>query len=124
DVKLALYRGGKPLTIQVKLGTRPDLENLGAKGQVGAVVGTKQQRVGLSFQDMDPRLAESAGLPPTGALVVDIAPGSPAERAGLLRGMVITEAGKKPIRGRDDLMKVLSEAKSGSVVLLRVNVPG
>ncbi len=125
EVKLAVYRGGKPLELKVKLGTRPDLENLAVKGAAGpAPAGTRQPRVGLSFQDMDPRFSEASGLPSQGALVVDVLPGSPAEKAGLTRGMLITEANRKAIHGRDDLMKVLSEGKGGSVVLLRVNVPG
>ena len=125
DVKLAVYRGGKPLELKIKLGTRPDLENFAVKGAAAAdPTGVKQPRVGLSFQDMDPELSEVAGLPLHGALVVDVAPGSPAERAGLHRGMVITEANRKAIHGRDELMKVLSDGKSGSVVLLRINVPG
>ncbi len=125
EVKLAVYRGGKPLELKVKLGTRPDLENFAAKAAASTEpAGVKQPRVGLSFQDMDPRLAESVGLPPTGALVVEVTPGSSAERAGLARGMVVVEANKKPVRGRDDLMKVLSEAKSGTVLLMRVMLPG
>ncbi len=125
EVKLAIYREGKPLELKVKLGTRPDLENYAVnKTPAEPTTGTRQPRVGLSFQDMDPRLAEGVGLPAQGAFVVDVAPGSPAERAGLRRGMVIVEAGKKQIRGRDDLMKVLSEGKSGSVVLLRIMLPG
>jgi serine protease Do len=125
EVKLAIYRGGKPIELKVKLGTRPDLENFAVKAATPSEPpGTKQPRVGLSFQDMDPRLAESAGLPVNGALIVDVAPGSPAERAGLRRGMVVVEAGRKLVRGRDDLMKVLSEGKSGAVVLLRVMLPG
>ncbi len=125
EVKLAVYRGGKPLELRVKLGTRPDLENLGAKAKAfSEPAGGKQPRVGLSFQDMDPRLAEGTGLPAQGALIVEVAPGSPAERAGLRRGMVIVEAGKKPVKGRDDLMKVLSEGKAGSVLLLRTMLPG
>ncbi|MBS1149208.1 MAG: HtrA protease/chaperone protein [Myxococcaceae bacterium] len=124
EVKLAVYRGGKPLELKVKLGTRPDLENFAARAAPAEPPGAKQPRVGLSFQDMDPRLSETAGLPVNGALVVEVTPGSPAERAGLRRGMVIVEAGKKQIRGRDDLMKILSEGKSGTVVLLRVMLPG
>ena len=124
EVKLAVYRSGKPLELKIKLGTRPDLENFAARATPAEPAGSKQPRVGLSFQDMDPRLAESVGLPANGALVVDVAPGSPAERAGLRRGMVIVEAGKKVIHGRDDLMKVLTEGKSASVLLLRVMLPG
>ena len=108
----------------MKLGTRPDLENLGAKSMSTTPSNGKQPRVGLSFQDMDPRLAENTGLPAQGALVVEVGPGSPAERAGLRRGMLIVEAGKKSVKGRDDLMKQLADAKAGSVLLLRVMTPG
>src|SRR5207302_11049777 len=87
---LAVYRAGKPAEVKVKLGTRPDLENFGGRDQMqkpSRPVESRPQRLGLSFQDMDPRLASSAGLPSTGALVVEVQPGSVAERAGLRRGM-------------------------------------
>lgn len=81
-------------------------------------------RVGLGFTDMDPRLVVPAQLPKAGAFVVEVAAGSAAERAGLRRGMVIVEAAKKPIRGRDDLTSVLAEGKSGTVLVMRVAFPG
>ncbi len=125
EVKLAVYRGGKLMELKIKLGTRPDLEKFAARALTAAEPpGSKQLRVGLSFQDMDPVLAERVGLPARGALIVEVAPGSPAERAGLGRGMVVVEAGKKLIKGRDDLMKILTDGKSGAIVLLRVMLPG
>jgi len=124
-VTLTLYRGGKEQQAKVKLGVRPDLEGVGAveKSEPDGP-GTSRQRIGLAFQDVDPRLAQASGLPKQGALIVDVTPGSPAESAGLHRGVVVVEANRKPVRGRDDLMKALTEAKSGTVVLLRVTAPG
>ena len=121
---LSLYRNGKPLEVKVKLGTRPDLENLASKEAPRQSKDDRQLKVGISFQDMDPRLAQGTGLPKLGALILDVVPGSPADRAGLRRGMLVVEANKKAIRSRDDFMKSLSESKSGSVVLLRVYQPG
>jgi serine protease Do len=72
---------------------------------------------------MDPRYADSAGLPNEGALVRDVVPGSAAEHAGLAPGMVIVEAGGTPVRNARDLDKALKGAKSGSVILLRVQTP-
>lgn len=124
-VALTLYRAGKELQVKVKLGTRPDLEGVGAveKPELDGPE-SSQKRIGLSFQDIDPRLAQTSGLPKQGALVVDVAPGSPAENAGLRRGVVVLEVNRKAIRGRDDLMKALKDIKSGSVVLLRITAPG
>jgi serine protease Do len=122
---LAVYRGGKSSEVKVKLGVRPDLENLGvkepkpARGDEGS-----RSRLGLSFQDMDSRIAQQTGLPQTGALIVDVQPGSPAERAGLRRGEVVVELNHRPVKNRDDLMHGLSDAKPSSTVLLRVVAPG
>ena len=123
-VKLGLYRGGKLLEVPVQLGTRPDLENVGARTprSRGAQEG-RQQRLGLAFQDMDPRLAQG-GLPSTGALVVEVSPGSPAEEAGLRAGMVIVEAKGRAVRGKDDLARLLGGAKSQEAVLLKAHAPG
>jgi serine protease Do len=124
-VVLTVYRAGKELQVKVKLGTRPDLEGVGSIGQPdreGAE--SSQKRLGLAFQDIDPRMARASGLPSQGALVVEVTPGSPAEAAGLRRGVVVVEVNRKPVHGRDDLLKALKGIKSGSVVLLRVIVPG
>ena len=124
-ITLSAYRAGKPLELKLKVGTRPDLENVAARSPEPSSPSTgKQQRFGISYQDMDPRLSEGLGLPQRGALVVEVAPGSPAERAGLARGMAVVEINKKPVRGRDDLARLLGEAKSGTVALLRAAVPG
>jgi serine protease Do len=48
--------------------------------------------LGLSVQDVTPALAQSFGLDhPHGALVVDVDPGGPSDKAGLERGDIITD---------------------------------
>ncbi|MBK7858324.1 MAG: trypsin-like peptidase domain-containing protein [Archangiaceae bacterium] len=126
-VALSTFRNGKPVEVKVKLGTRPDLERVGQrepKGSARAAEDAKPSRLGLSFQDMDPRLSERTGLPTSGALIVEVAPGSVSERAGLRRGMVVIEANHHRVSGRDDLVRAISDAKAGQVLLLRVTAPG
>ncbi len=121
-VTLGLYRAGKPLDVKVRLGTRPDLENVAARGALPEQPAPPRPgKIGLSFQDIDPRNEEGPGI--KGALIIDVAVGSPADRSGLGKGMVVTEANHQAVRGRDDLLRVLSGAKSGTVVLLKVLVP-
>ncbi|MBM4182197.1 MAG: PDZ domain-containing protein [Betaproteobacteria bacterium] len=52
-----------------------------------------QSWVGLQMQGLSPELAQSLGMPAdtAGILVADVAPGSPAERAGLKPGDVILD---------------------------------
>ena len=69
-------------------------------------------------------MAEATGLPKAGALVIEVAPGSPAEEAGLHRGMAVIELNRKPVRNRDDLMTGLKGLSPGAVALFRVALPG
>jgi serine protease Do len=122
-VTLSVVRNGKPIEVKVTLGVRPDLESVGDLKKRAAPT-EDSQRLGLSFQDIDPRLADATGLPRQGALVVEVAPGSPAEEAGLRRGMAVIELNRRPIRNRDELLAALKQLKSGGVALLRVALPG
>ncbi len=124
QVTLSVLRGGKPLELKVRLGVRPDLENVGDLDKKPGEGSDSRKRLGMSVQEVDPRLAESSGLPRQGALVVEVQPGSPADLAGLQRGMVVVEVNRKPIRSRDELIAALKDLKSGSVALLKTAIPG
>jgi len=121
---LTVMRGGKKMDLKVVLGTRPRDDGLAEEVPQGSDEETRRYRIGMAFQDVDPAYAQSTGVPSQGALITDVIPGSPAERADLQRGMVVVEANRKPVRTAADLKKVLSAAKSGDTVLLRVQVPG
>jgi serine protease Do len=125
-VQLTFYRGNQKDEVKVVLGTRPDLEGLsGVGGSNGSATDEKRQAmIGLVLGDVDPSLARSRNGPTEGALIVDVVPGSVADAAGLAPGMVIIEAGGKPIKRAADLKKAIREAKPGSVLLLRVEVQG
>ncbi|MBG6100382.1 putative serine protease PepD [Micromonospora vinacea] len=51
-----------------------------------------------------------------GALVASITPGSPAEKAGLQRGDVVTRFGDKPVNDSDDLVGAVQAGKVGDRV--------
>jgi serine protease Do len=125
-VTMSVIRGGKAIEAKVKLGVRPDLENLGELDRKPSEqpTDTHSKRLGISFQELDPRMAEATGLSKQGALIVDVAPGSAAESAGLHRGMVIVEVNHRPVRNRDDLLASLKEIKSGNIAMLRIATPG
>ncbi|HKD39629.1 MAG TPA: Do family serine endopeptidase [Myxococcaceae bacterium] len=118
---LDVFRGSKQMEIKVVLAPRPDLEGVNQQSQSGGSdeESTWQQKSGLSLRNVEPRYAQSIGAPTEGALVTDVAPGSPAERAGLAPGMIITEISRKPVRNSSEAVRALKSAKSGSTVLIR-----
>ncbi|HEX8539157.1 MAG TPA: Do family serine endopeptidase, partial [Cystobacter sp.] len=124
---LEIFREGKRQTIRVQLGTRPDLENLGVKPRQGQEdeEQSSKARVGVSLSNLDPRIAERAGLDTTkGAMVTEVQPGSPAERAQLEPGMVVVEVNRKPVANAQELAGIIRKAPAGSTLLLRVALPG
>ena len=64
------------------------------------------------------RIRSAAGLPERdGLLVRAVVPGSPAERAGLQRGDLITRAGGRTVTSVDDLFDALDAAAGGALAL-------
>ena len=91
------------------------VEALLATGRVRrAYLGVSAQPVRLPAA-----LAEALGQD-TGLLVAAVAPGSPAEQAGLLLGDILVAVGGQPVRSIEDLLARLSAAQVGERVGVRV----
>ena len=75
--------------------------------------------LGLSAQDVDQRVAMALALKkPQGVLVDDVYPGSPAARAGVRGGDIITQMGSTEVRDRRDYLNYLRNHTPGSPVRL------
>lgn len=76
--------------------------------------------LGVVIQGITPELAKSFGLPEdqTGALVGDVVPGSPADKAGLKRGDVITKFNEEDIRNSVHLPGLVATIEPGKEVEL------
>ena len=59
-----------------------------------------------------------------GALVQTVQSGSPADRAGIQQGDIITAANGQPISGESDLLVALARIKPGDTVTLAINRNG
>jgi serine protease Do len=122
---LTLYRNGTKQDVKVTLGTRPDLEGVSKRSPKESEESSKA-RVGVSLSDIDARTAQQAGFTRNegGALITDVVPGSPAERAELSPGMLVVEANRKPVRNAEELAGAIRATPSGGTLLLRVMMPG
>ena len=74
-------------------------------------------RLGVSIQDLDPKLASAMSLGATkGALVDDVEKGGPAEKAGFASGDVVIRAGSTEIVHARDLTRAVARQAPGSKV--------
>ena len=79
-------------------------------------------RLGAQAQDLTPELARAFDLQnqQTGAVVVKVITGSPAARAGLRVGDVITNVNQRPVHTAGDLRNVIGLLRVGTEVRLTV----
>ena len=77
--------------------------------------------LGVIIQPITQEIAESMGHKSTdGALISDISPGSPAEKAGLKRGDVVVEFDREPIKEFTSLSKLVGMTAPGTSSKLTV----
>ncbi len=71
--------------------------------------------LGVSIQDLTPELSKSLGIKQqNGALVADVVKDSPADKAGMRRGDVVTEFNKKSVENATMLRNLVSSAAPGT----------
>ncbi|MEN3187148.1 MAG: DegQ family serine endoprotease [Atribacterota bacterium] len=87
------------------------LDQLISKGRV------TRAWLGVYIQEVTPEIAEKFGLEkPQGALISDIAPDSPAERANLMRGDIVLKIDDKEIRSVSGLQQTVRSYRPGDTV--------
>jgi serine protease Do/serine protease DegQ len=85
----------------------------------------RRGRLGIEMVDLTPELAKNFGVTSLdGAVIAGVQPGSPAQRAGLREGDVITALGGRPIRNAPELRARLGLTSVGEEVELRVTRGG
>jgi serine protease Do len=122
-VKLEVIRDVKSRTQEVKLAPRPDeMEDVSGKSSDRGGGESSGDLLGLSVQDLTPELARRARVDPEtkGAVVVEVAPDSPAANAGFEPGDVVLEVNRQPVTSASDYRRAVKGLKKGDTALLRV----
>ena len=125
-VRLSGQRGVPVIVVdgQVIVGfDRPRLEQALATGAVGRPTGGARQaggrvQFGASIADAATILRKQGQIPVFGAYVGRVAPGSPAQQAGLQTGDVITELNLRPITRAEDVSTALAGLHPGDRVVV------
>jgi len=106
----------------------PDLDHLRELGEHGyhfapdvnqIMLGTMgRARLGVRVESLNEQLGEYFGAPNgKGALVMEVMKDTPAEKAGIKAGDVITKAGSKRVEDASDLIDALRDAGEGDVAV-------
>ncbi|MGQ9688244.1 MAG: DegQ family serine endoprotease [Desulfobaccales bacterium] len=91
------------------------VEQLQAKGKV------VRGMLGVQVQTVTPEMAKAYGLPePRGALVAEVQPGTPAEKAGIQREDIIIEYNGQPIKEMHELPRLVAATPPGSKATVKV----
>jgi serine protease Do len=73
--------------------------------------------LGVTYQEITPEIARRFNIPvQQGLILMTVAAGSPAARAGLRQGDVVTQVDQTPLTRGGDLRRILRERSAGDVV--------
>ncbi|TSA32197.1 MAG: PDZ domain-containing protein [Verrucomicrobiaceae bacterium] len=119
-VKLAVMTGEQPDPI-MRASTRPRRIRQQQHPDAAQQPVPQPSSPGLSLKDANQEALREFGIrrqASGGALVSAVEPGSPAAVAGIEKGDIITEAGGRPVQGKNDLEEILKSLDPDRGVLL------
>ncbi len=111
--KLRIWRAGKEIEVNVKVGTAPGAEEVAS---VDAPNGGERGRLGVTVRALTQE--ERAQLEIDGGVVVDAVSG-PAARAGVRRGDVVISANGRPVTSPESLRNEVKNAKDSVTLLVQ-----
>ncbi len=81
----------------------------------------RRGRLGISSQNLTPELARAFSINHNnGVVIVDVIPGSSADRAGLRRGDVVTKVGGRPVKNADGVRNIMGLMLVGQKIELEI----
>jgi serine protease Do len=129
-VPLKISRGGSEKTLQITVAQRPGAGELAqgvgpAKPKKGKKVPAKVD-TGMALEDVTPGTARELllGAKAKGAVVVSTAYGAAADKAGIVRGDLIIEVDRKPVKDVESFYALVKDKKSYLVRIRRLDAQG
>jgi serine protease Do len=121
-VTIRVVRDGHEKDFTVKIGEQPETTKI-AKAETDE---SDYAFAGVAVQDLDRDTAKELGVKgkAQGVVVTAVEPDSGAEKAGVMRGDVIREINRQPVKSVKDFEKVSSGLKKGENVLILIDRRG
>jgi len=121
SVPVKVSRNGKDVDLKIKITQRPGAQQLseGEKDKKDKKKEPNHLDTGMTLDDLTPEITHELGMSDKtkGVVISQVGYGSAADRAGLVRGDVILEVNRKPVKDVDAFYSIVKEKKS---YLLRV----
>ncbi len=76
--------------------------------------------LGVYLQNVDDSISKYLGIPATGALVANVIPGGPSEKAGIEQYDVVIAIDGQKVETADSILSFLANKKAGDTVLLTI----
>jgi serine protease Do len=123
NLNLSVFRNGKHKEVTLPLGTQP--ENMLASDNHVVAPSSGQQNaesLGMRLAAPEQELIQKFGLPDDahGAIVTSVTPGSPAARAGIQPGDMITQVDRKPVSDAAQAADLIGKHSKKTPILLYV----
>jgi serine protease Do len=126
QIQLQVYRAGETLSIPVTIAEMPSDDM--AQAASGNEPAGDEPRIGLYLAPLTPELRAERGLSAdaSGVLVAQVAPGSPAQAAGIRAGSLISMVGQQPVTQPSQVVDAVKQAAAAErpSVLLRIEQDG
>jgi serine protease Do len=116
EVTLTVVRDGKEHHLLAKIAKLESEEAMAESSKQPA-----RGKWGLQLQDLNPQIASQLGLKADhGVVVVNVEPGSPAERASIQQGDVILEVNRHPVKSVKEVKEQVGKGGDSDTLLLLV----
>lgn len=120
-IELTIVRDGKEQTLAVEVGETPVDRDFvwffGDDADLTPLPKVERPFLGVSLDDLSGQLGDYFGVAEgRGALVTEVEENSPAQKAGLKAGDVITEIDGEKVAEADDVVEILDDHKAGDQV--------
>ncbi len=120
-VVIGLFRDGAKIEVTATLSERPVEKAENRAALPDKATGPTSQKLGLSVQTLTPDIAQQLGYGnDKGAVIADVAAGSPGDDAGLQRGDLIKEVNRVPVRTAQEFEEAVHGARSGDALALLI----
>jgi serine protease Do len=119
QTSLVVMREGEKVTL------RPVIREQNEPTKVARINPMKQDGPfeGVAVQNLDTRMAQQLGIAEevSGVVVMEVTPGSHADKAGLAQGDVISEINRKPVHSEKDFVQVVSHLEKQKDALIFIH---
>jgi serine protease Do len=110
-ISFAALRAGQAVTLNMTVARLPQL----------SADDLLRAKLGVRGQDLTATLARSLGVAVNeGVVLADVTPDGPAGKAGIIRGDVIIQLGRQPVRNLREAAAVLGDTRPGESLLIMI----